>query len=681
MALLGTSYLFVAYIGPGAGFAFLGSFLILFAAIVLAALSLLLLPFRLLFGLLLRRRRRSAGAAKRVVIVGMDGLDPARVRKLITVGDLPAFAQLAKKGSFSDLSTTCPPISPAAWSSFATGTNPGKHNIFDFLNRDLRTCIPDLSSCRVTVTERKGRLFGRRRADVALLRRSKPFWRILGENGVFSTVLRVPVTFPPEPFEGLMLSGTCVPDLRGTQGSFTVYEMSDVASGLRHVGGRRIVVPHAKHMATYLPGPPSGDGELRAAFTIDVSERDGGVTVRVCGRKIRLRQGVYSDWVRVVFRSGLRRITGICRFLLVSAEPAFRLYVTPVNIDPERPAMPISHPRFYSAYLAKLHGPFATLGLAEDTWALNEGILDELAFLRQAYDIHDDREEMFIEALKRTRAGLCCCVFDLSDRIQHMFYRQSVETDSGGRTRALDAGATAIDDAYRRLDALLKRTMDLIDDDTILFVMSDHGFRSFRRGINLNVWLREQGYLVLRSGATGGEYLADVDWSKTKAYSFGLAGIYVNMKGREARGIVADGAERHALKAEIIEKLGKLRDPVGGDAAISALYDSDNVYSGPYRDNGPDIVVGYADGYRASWECAVGGTAGDLFADNRKCWSGDHCVDHRLVPGVLFCNRQVDFGQTPPAIVDVAPTVLELFGISPPPYMDGRAMKVQQTPR
>lgn len=648
----------LAYIGPGAGFAFLGSFLILFVALLLAIASLLTFPLRAAAAVF-RRRRTGRPLARRVVVVGLDGLDPAVAARLMDRGELPALTSLRASGTFAQLGTTCPPISPVAWSSFATGVNPGKHNIFDFLGRDLRTCRPELSSTRIA-TGRRGP-WRRQVSEIELRRKSKPFWTILGEHGVFSTILRVPITFPPEPFRGLLLSGMCVPDLRGTQGSSTVFESGARTGATSSTGGIRIpVTVNGGRIRTSLPGPPSDGGSLDVPVEIRLATSPGSAELRVCGQTLRLKAGAYSDWAPLTFGRGLRRVHGICRFLLQSTAPEFRLYVTPIQIDPERPAMPISHPPYYAAYLGKLHGPFATLGLAEDTWALSEGVIDEAAFLQQTCDIHAEREEIFFEALKHVRRGVCCCVFDATDRIQHMFHGCP--------------DPAAVENVYRQADALVGRTLKEVDDQTVLLVVSDHGFTSFRRSVHLNAWLAREGFLAVKPDGSGAEYLAGVDWGKTVAYSFGLSGIYLNMKGREAQGVVAGEAARKELKRDIAKRLSALVDPASGQRAIRTVYDADDVYRGPYRDNGPDLIVGYESGYRASWDTAVGKTGGEVFADNTKAWSGDHCVDRALVPGVFFCNRKVDLAAGPPQITDLAPTILHLMGIAKPAHMDGAVL-------
>ncbi|NUQ64819.1 MAG: alkaline phosphatase family protein [Pirellulales bacterium] len=667
----------MAYIGPGAGFTVLSSFFILLITLVLLFVTILTWPLRFAVQLVRGFFRPTRGKVDRVVVVGLDGLDPGRVRRLMEQGRLPNLKSLSQQGTFTELATTLPPISPVAWSTFMTGVNPGKHNIFDFLNRNPRTYLPELSSAQVRAAG-PAKWLSRRWDQVRLLRKSQPFWRLLGERGIFSTILRVPVTFPPEKFHGLLLSAMCTPDLRGTQGTFTLFT-TDPSVGKAVTGGMCVSVQRRNdRIETFLTGPPDPRGGnsagLQIPLVIQLDPRRDRAEVRVSGQRIALDRGKDSDWVRVTFRSGwFTRIHGICRFRLLELSGEFRLYVSPIHLDPQRPAMPISHPLYYSMYLAKLHDRFATLGLAEDTWALNVGAIGEDAFLEQAWRIHGERERMFFDALRRTRRGLCVCVFDAPDRIQHMFYRHTVPGHpASGRLGRTDH-PEAIDDMYVRMDALVGRAAAEISARTALFVLSDHGFCDFSRGVNLNAWLRDNGYLALHDGQTPGDYLAGVDWTKTRAYAVGLSGIYLNQKGRESQGIVSDGPEAQALKAEIAGRLRELSDPDASRPPIKDVYDSRQVYSGPYVENAPDLVVGYHRGYRASWQTTVGSTAdGPWLVDNTRPWSGDHCVDPSLVPGVLFSNRKLLDEHA--SIQDLAPTILKLLGVPVPSYMDGRPL-------
>ena len=667
-----------AYIGPGAGFAAIGSLSVLLLAFLAALVSLLTWPFRMLFALFRGRKVYGKAKVKRVVILGLDGLDPERTARLMRQGKMPHFVKLAEQGGFKKLGTTYPAISPVAWSSFATGVHPSRHAIFDFLDRDLRSYVPILSSSSIAPPPRSLRL-GRYtipvgKARLRLLRRSQAFWSILGKHGIFSSVLRVPITFPAEKFRGVCLSAMCAPDLRGTQGSFT-YVTDEAGGDSAHTGGTRIVaekrdgVFHAS-----IPGPENPlrpeDGALHAPLTVEPADDGQSAVLTLAGKRFSLPVATYSPWLEVVFPAGLGvKIRGICRVRINALQPHLSLYMTPLQIDPERPALPISYPSYYATYLSKLLGRFSTLGLAEDTWALNERVLDEDGFLEQVQLIHKEREDLFFNGIRKTRRGVVAMVFDATDRVQHMFYRYLVSDHPANRGLDENRYSQVVDDLYIQMDDLLRRTMEELDDDTLLLVMSDHGFKEFRRGVNLNAWLRDQGYLVLKDGATeGGEYFQGVDWSRTRAYTFGLTGLYINRKGRESQGVV-EPADVPALVKQLQDKLEGLTDPQNGKVALRRASATAELYPGPYLDRAPEILLGYDAGYRSSWEAALGEVTADVFSDNTKAWSGDHVIDPELVPGVLLSNRVIDRAE--PSILDLAPTVLELFGVKAPAYMDG----------
>jgi len=675
----------LAYIGPGAGFAVAGSLLAMFLATLSAALALFTWPLRYVARAIRGRRAFARSRIRRCVILGLDGLDPDMTDKFLAEGKLPNLATLRDQGCYTRLQTTVPAISPVAWSSFQTGSNPGKHNIFDFLTRDRRTYVPRLSSVDLRGPRRRLRL-GRfvlplGKPDIRLLRKGVPFWKLLGEHGIFSNILRVPVTFPPEKFRGVELSGMCVPDLRGTQGTFSFYTTRPAARDGR-TGGEVYLAHREDHtVRAELIGcdnPFRADPEpLRCRFTVRI--RDGeSADLRINGRKCRLRKGIYSDWIQVAFKAapGLS-VHGICKFLLIDPSDDFKLYVTPVHIDPAKPAMPISHPRVYATYLAKRQGPYATLGLAEDSWALNEKLLDDEGFIQQSVQIDAEREKMFFDALDKVKRGLCVCVFDGTDRIQHTFWRELDSRHPAHAGRYEEPERKAIEECYRRMDDLVGRTMQECDDEgTLLMVLSDHGFTVFRYGVDLNRWLEENGYLTLKEGGRGRKHLAGVDWSETRAYAVGLAGIFLNLRGREAQGIVEPGEEAARLRDDIAGKLAELADPGRDQPAVKQVYNAHRVYTGPYKGNAPDLIVGYHRGYRASWETAVGEVTDRVFHNNVKAWSGDHCIDPALVPGVLFCNRAIETER--PLLMDVGPTVLDLFGVDVPPHMDGKPLAVAE---
>ncbi|NOY39644.1 MAG: nucleotide pyrophosphatase, partial [Nitrospirae bacterium] len=499
-----------AYIGPGAGFAFISSFFILLISVLLAIMTILFWPLRLIF-ITLRKKKRAPGKNKagRVIIVGLDGLDPDLTARYMEEGKLPNLSRISETGTFRKLQTTLPPISPVAWSTFTTGVDPSRHNIFDFLNRDLRTYLPELSSTKIIPGSRSlsiGKyLIPLSKPSVKLLRKGKPFWNLLGKYGIFSAIIRVPITYPPEKLNGVLLSGMCVPDLKGTQGTFTSYTSGNNSTA-KQTGGVQIRVNReGDRIETHIPGPDNSllknNEEMRIPLDITINGNDEAV-LGISKEKIKLKKDTYSPWVKLTFKAGPGiKIRGICRFYIKQIKPDFEMYMTPINIDPESPSLPISSPYSYSVYLAKMMGSYATLGLAEDTWALNERVIDEEIFLEQAYKHHEERENMFFNALDKTRKGLCVCVFDTTDRIQHMFMRFIAEDHPA---HAIDVVredyADTVEQLYIRMDEMIGRVMKTIDKDDVLMVISDHGFKQFKRGVNLNSWLYKNGYLALKDG-------------------------------------------------------------------------------------------------------------------------------------------------------------------------------------
>lgn len=680
-----------AYIGPGAGIAFAGSALVIVSTIFIAFGTILLFPLRLLWRLAVTGNPFKRARVRRVVILGLDGMDPGLATRLMQEGKLPHFEKLARKGVFRPLQTSYPSMSPVAWSSFTTGVDPSRHAIYDFLTRDPCTYMPMLSSTDIG-NAKKVLNIGKyviplEKPRIKLLQKSQAFWKLLGEKHIHSTVQRVPITFPPVPFKGHLLSGMCVPDLLGSQGTFGFFSEQQHDGHAAFTGGEQTVLRRNKagHIRSRIKGPPNsmeqGAPHMTIPFTVIVDEDRRGARFEIDGcEPFHLPLARYSEWITLTFKAGLGvKVQGIVRFYITQVEPHFNLYMTPIHIDPENPAMPISHPGVYAIYLAKKLGKYATLGLAEDTWALNERVIDEQAFFDQAMLIGEERVRMFEDALQKTRKGLVCTVFDTTDRVQHMFYRYLDPTHPANAGKDAERWKDAIERTYRRMDELLGRIWDDVVEDpqTCFVVMSDHGFTNFRRGVNLNAWLRQEGYLFLREGhETSGDWFEAVDWSRTRAFSLGLTGLFINRKGREASGIVAEGEEYRTLVRELIAKLKELQDPQTGRKAILDVFAASEFFDGPYKLDAPDLIVGYDGGYRNSWDCATGAVPREVFSDNTKSWSGDHCVDPRIVPGVFFSNLPIAREQ--PNILDIAPSVLALFGQAIPGYMQGQPLFAAQ---
>jgi predicted AlkP superfamily phosphohydrolase/phosphomutase len=677
-----------AYIGPGAGFAFAGSALVLVTTMFLAVGTLLIFPLRLIWRLIVTGNPYKHARVKRVVVLGLDGMDPGLATKFMREGKLPNFQKLAELGVFRPLGTSYPSMSPVAWSSFTTGVDPSRHNIYDFLTRDPCTYMPMLSSTDIRQAQRVLNIgkfmipLPGSKASIKLLQKSQAFWKLLGEKHIPAIIQRVPITFPPVPFKGLLLSGMCVPDLRGSQGTFGFFSTQSADGHAAFTGGEQTVLRRqGDRMRTRVVGPDDGSGgRMTLPMTITVAADKRSATLEIDGcDPFTIAPETYSEWITLKFKAkGVGKATGIARFYITAIDPDFSLYHTPIHIDPENPAMPISHPSVYAIYLAKKLGKFATLGLAEDTWALNERVVDEKAFYTQAMLIADERVAMFKDALKRTKKGLVTCVFDTTDRVQHMFYRYLDPTHPANEGRDTEEWKDAIPQVYQRMDAMLGEMWDeLVRDDTCFTIISDHGFTNFRRGVNLNAWLRDEGYLFLKDDSgLSGDWFANVDWSRTRAFSLGLTGMFINRKGREASGIVEEGAEYEALVAELIGKLKELRDPKDDRKAIIDVFAAAKFFTGPYRMDAPDLILGYDGGFRNSWDCATGAVPADVFSDNTKSWSGDHCVDPRIVPGVFFSNMKLN--TETPNLMDMAPSILALFGQDAPDYMQGKPVFAEQ---
>lgn len=683
-----------AYIGPGAGFAFLSGGLVLVGALFLAIGIVFAYPVKMVIRLV-TGRGRIRGETKRLVILGFDGMDPQLARRFMDEGRMPNLAAMAKEGTFSPLQTSYPSMSPVAWSSFSTGTDASRHNIFDFITRDPCTYLPILSSTQIDGAKKMLKLGKWRiplgKPSIRLLRKGRTWWSILGERRIFSNIIRVPITFPPEEFHGACLSGMCVPDLRGTQGSFSFWT-TDASLGGPDAGGEvNVVSRQGNILRGSIIGPPNpmveGNPVMRIPMRMEVLEEDKKIklVLGAKGKQQTLELGVreYSDWVTLEFKAApvMGTVTGIVRFYCMGTGPEFGLYMTPIQIDPANPAMPISHPQVYSVYLAKKHGPFATLGLAEDTWALNERVIDEKAFWEYAMLIMEERKKMLFDALQTTRRGSIVCVFDTTDRVSHMFHRYLDPSHPANEGQDMEWGKDKVAEVYSLADEVVGEVRrKLKPGRDRLLIVSDHGFCQFKRGVNLNAWLRDEGYLVLKDDAPVDEesgkpvsrdWLQDVDWTRTRAFSLGLTGLFLNRKARERDGVVEE-SEVDALKGEIRGKLSELTDPETGDKVFREVFDAAGIFTGPYVFEAPDLFMGYVRGYRNSWDCATGACPPEVFSDNVKAWSGDHCVDPREVPGVLFSDRPIQAEN--PDLMDLAPTALEMFGLKPPANMQGKSL-------
>jgi predicted AlkP superfamily phosphohydrolase/phosphomutase len=618
---------------------------------------------------------------KKVIVLGFDGLDPKICQRMMNEGKLPYFKKLREIGDFRSLRTSIPPQSPVAWSNFITGTNPGGHAIFDFIHRDPKTYLPYLSTSEtkpskhtITIGNIVLPLSG---GEVKLLRKGKAFWQILEEYDIPATVFKMPANFPPAETKQRTLSGMGTPDILGTYGIFSYY--TDKPLQLQEdIGGGKI---HPVRVNNYkveakLFGPTNtfkkDKPESTIDFTVYIDPEYPVAKIVIQGEEIILNQGEWSDWIRVTFDMiPTQSVSGICKFYLKEVHPNFKLYVTPINIDPSNPAMPISTPESYSKELYQKFGYFWTKGLPADTKALDHGVLDDGEFLAQDDGILHERLEIFEYELNRFESGLLFYYVSSTDQRQHMFWRLIDKMHPSYDPKLAAKYGDAIEKIYIEMDKVLAKTFQKIDKDTILFVMSDHGFTSFRRSFQLNTWLKENGYLSLinpwRQGET--EFHLNTDWSRTKAYALGLNSLFVNQIGREREGIVPPGPEKENLVEEIARKLEEVKDPETGEKVIYKAYITKKYYKGAFVEEAPDIIVGYNKGYRSSWQTALGKIPKNLLDDNKGKWSGDHCMAPDLIPGIIFSNRKIKKQRV--SLYDLTPTILKIFGIEKPKEMIG----------
>jgi len=393
--------------------------------------------------------------------------------------------------------------------------------------------------------------------------------------------------------------------------------------------------------------------------------------------KIEVAEKGWSEWVRFKFKfSMLQSVTGIARFYVRQLEPHLEFYVSAVNFDPAAPLFPVSSPNEYAKELSEKIGLFATLGMAEDHNGLNNGRLDEAAYLAQCELILSERERMMRYELDRFTEGLFFTLFDTPDRVQHMMWRFRDREHPCFQADLAPDFVHLIEEHYQRCDALLSAVLDKVDENTLLIVLSDHGFGSFRRAFDTNSWLWQNGLLGLKDGrkpsAEMGEGFTAVDWSKTYAYAVGLGGIYLNFKGREGGGILEEGAEADRVRRAIQSGLAELPDAATERPAIRSVSRREEIYSGAFVGDAPDLLVNFHRGFRVSWQSAVGGFADAMIENNTRRWSGDHIVDPDSVPGILFMNRAAS--RDGARIIDLAPTILSYLGVTAPEAMEGRSL-------
>jgi predicted AlkP superfamily phosphohydrolase/phosphomutase len=697
----------------------------------------------------------AAADSPRVVILGFDGADANMTRQWMDEGKLPNLAKLRDEGTFSPLRSTIPSQTPVSWSTFSTGLDPGRHSIFDFLKRDLATYRPsfaasDEGKAKFLYGERNGlvigggagiavflvfflllklfRVGGGRALALALVlgaavggalwwvadtwlpkerpvainnRQGDTFWKLLGEAGKRVRVMRMPVTFPPEPFaHGEMLSGLGTPDLSFRIGK-PFYFTSELFFQAR--GGNEIsieiveLVDNKGTIDTVIKGPPNklfpeGEPYIEIPMRLVVADDKSKVDVEVSGSKLSLKTGEWSPWVRFVFPfNPLVKLSGIGRFRLLSVTPEVRLYLSPIQFDPDNlpPVLDVTYPGDFAGRLVERFGLFKTIGWMIDTWSIKAGTIDDAVF-HEDVDFTVETDEKMLAGLLADDWDVYFHYFEFTDRVQHVMWHHIDEKHPLHTAEGKAKYGNRIFEAYQDMDRIVGEVMEKMPSDALLFVVSDHGFQPWRRTMNYNTWLATEGYLVLKGESEEranledlfdqGQFFQNVDWSRTRAYAMGLGNIYVNLAGREAQGIVQPGAEYDALVAEIKEKLPQYVDPETGDRPVAYVFTRDEAYGAYDPALIPDMFPSNSSGYRVGWQDTLGIVAKQIVEPNLDVWSADHCsVYPPLVDGILLSNRKLTLADKP-YMADVMPTLLDLYGVRSPVALDGKSLLAKAAP-
>jgi predicted AlkP superfamily phosphohydrolase/phosphomutase len=609
-------------------------------------------------------RSNPHAAGKRMIVLGIDGMDPQFLEAHWS--SLPNLNKLRQQGDFKPLGTTIPPQSPVAWSSVTTGMDPGGHGLFDFVHRNPATRMPISSMAEVSGPARTLTIgpyvLPLAAGEVKTTRAGRAFWQMLADHDVPAHIIRMPANFPPADCEQESLAGMGTPDLRGTARTYTFFT-DDPNENRKEVSGGEIVKVKVEGGRAVLKvdGPPNTLRKDQAITSVnliaDIDPTENIARLDLDGQRVVLRTGEWSNWLRASFPliRGLKSASGIFRVYLQQAHPHLRLYISPINIDPADPALPISTPATFSKQLSDAVGPFYTEGIAEETGAYRAGLFTRAEFLTQSHKILSDSLRLFRYELDRFQDGLLFYYFSSVDQNAHMLWGRYDDE---------------LLEVYKAMDVAVGEAMQKAGADTHLVILSDHGFARFDRAAHVNTYLMQQGFLQLDDPKNVGDQdlFVHVDWGRTVAYAVGLNGVYLNQEGREDNGIVP-ATDRYTLLQKIAARLKEWKDPANGENVVDTAYISEEAFQGKNLKNAPDIIVGYRRGYRSSWQTALGAVPKDTVEDNTQAWIGDHCMAAHLVPGVLLSNRKIT--SSDPHLYDIATTILNEFGVQNGPGMIG----------
>ncbi|MEJ2265055.1 MAG: alkaline phosphatase family protein [Anaerolineales bacterium] len=592
----------------------------------------------------------------RTLILGFDAFDPRKFEHLLEQGGMPNLAKYAEAEHYARLQVSNPPQSEVSWTSIATGLNPGQHGLFDFVQR-----YPGSYSLYVSLLPTRQSLGG---TQFARPYQARTIFEQTADRGYPATSMWWPATFPARPESPVQtIPGLGTPDIQGRLGVGSLFTSDpDQVPQAKKTPVQRLKNSSKGEYSQELVGPirKTKDGGKAATIPFQIETiDDGSLKLKIGGRKIELQQGIWSPILELQFKIGLLfSVRVLTRAILTHASPYVQLYFLPLQLHPSKPLWRYGTPGSFIKNIWQNCGPFLTIGWPQDTNGLEEGLISDEQFLDLCDSIYRNRARALHYQLNRFEEGVLGIVFDSLDRIQHMFWKDRPEI---------------VEDWYRELDNLVGEAEDQFSihstKEDRLLIVSDHGFAEFNHKVHLNRWLIEQGYLASRATTLEGEW-KDVDWSNTQAYGIGLNGLYLNLAGREAQGKI-EPQQREICLTDLQSRLLAWKGP-DGNPIFGKIWRNEDAFTGALAEHGPDLVLGFSPGYRASPETGLGGWGQSVTVINQDRWGADHCINPHAVPGVLFASKDLrnypnpSYADIPPLAIDAPP---DTSGPTPPPRM------------
>ncbi len=557
------------------------------------------------------------------LIMGFDAFDPDIFERLMASGSVPNLARYADRGGYARFEVANPPQSEVSWTSIATGLGPGGHGIFDFVHRDPKSYIPYVS---LLPTQRGlgGFKFVRPSSAATIFEHA-------ARKGYPATSLWWPATFPARPEMPInTIPGLGTPDILGKLGVGTLFttENDFTGDGMKTAVDRLVSTGYSRYKGN-LRGPArqkGGEANTPAVpFEIEVAN-DEQARIKIGQRAIDLVPGKWSPIIELSFNMGmLVKIGAVTRFILRSMRPHVMLYTLPLQIHPLHSPWPYASPPGFVRRIWGSHGPFLTLGWPQDTTGLEDGCITDEQFLDLCDSIFARRSQILLDSLPNFHEGLLASVFDTLDRVQHMFLRD--------RPDVVEKWYIKLDELVGKVEVKLRERGE---KQPRILIVSDHGFKRFDFKVHLNRWLIDKHYLAPAGPGKDGK-LRDVDWSRSQAYAIGLNSLYFNISGREGQGVLSEEAIeplRSRLRKELLAWEGPDGKPV-----VKSVISREEGLIGRLAEHGPDLIIGYSPGYRASAQTGLGEWTEHSIELNRDHWGADHCIDASSVPGVIFSSQ------------------------------------------